>query len=140
MRELNPETIDQFRERFGQLHDAVIHAIHLELFSQTEPDRAIIVLGAQDKNANPAWSWVNLTLIIDEVTNFHLKKSEDYTFSIVFEMITGIFDEKVHINLFPMGEPDRIESFQYDSCGKGCVGIVIGKKCAWQVTPYEGRK
>lgn len=139
--ELLPENLAEFRYKYGSFHDAVIHHVHYDLFSHTEPEIIRVSVGTRYRTSPEkiAWtSWTNLTFEIEPVTRVVLKKDPNYFLGVVSRLGISFFDEKVHINFLHASDLDDLE-FHDEKPEDKISLIAVGKRCFWWLSPYEQR-
>lgn len=138
--ELLPSNLEDFIERFGTFHDAVIHDVKLNLFGKIKPYTIVVTIGTQDLNSDLDNNWINIIFEIEDVSKFTLKKGRRYDFSIIFELNIAFYDNEVFFDFFPFtSKPTGPEDFEDIPDVHDPRFAVAGKKCFWEITPYIER-
>lgn len=140
LEELLPHNLAEFTERFGTFHDAVIHEIRLDLFSKTKPYKIVVTIGTRDWKSETGDEWINLTLEIEAVSRFYLKKEKIYDFAIIYKLNIGFFDNEIYLDFFPFNlEPTEPDDFEDIPNIEGSLFVVVGRQCFWSTSPYIER-
>lgn len=139
--ELTLETIAAFRDRFGQLHDAVIYNISFDLFPfhDRKPDTMILRLGAVDTLKEDDNKWTYLIFTIEEVVEYSLKKKKDYDSSVLQEVFIGFLEDTIYMDFNPHTLTYQTASEFTESLTSpySVLFMVAAKKCYWEEVIQE---
>lgn len=136
--ELTPETLDEFRERFGTLHDAVIHQVEYEIFVPKPLRKLRVIVGARDWKTPTKDNWINLTFEIEGVSNVIIKSSWNHSIAVIFETHIGFFDGEIFLDFFPASlDPSNPDKYMEISKERHVYLVVVGKKCLLHTSPYK---
>lgn len=140
--ELLPENLADFRRRFGSFHDAVIHEVKVDLFSKTKPYNASVTIGTQDiqQPSKTGYTWVNLTLDIENVSRLAIRRENSYIISIIFRLLIYFYEDKVFLD-FTADKTDVTNSKDIDEgfSQTNAAFAIIGEKCFWYTSLYRER-
>jgi hypothetical protein len=84
--ELTMSSLPQFQERFPKFHESlIISSYYKPFYRPPQFPKAVIIVGTRDvtRDATSLRQWVNLTFEIEDVEEFILKDTLNYTFSII---------------------------------------------------------
>lgn len=139
--ELTAQTYQNFKERFGVLHDAVIHGVSFEMFSnKTMEEFVIISVGTRDYSLRPTDDLVNLYLEIHSVVKYSLIRDRHTMVSMLYRLNVGFFGDDIIFNFDPVYmEPTTAEEFEKSVSSGDSSFVIVGRKCFWYTGPYKGR-
>lgn len=134
--EITLASLQAFRDRFGTFHDDVIHSVHYNIFSKTQPCKIFVILGVRDLSVANSNNWINLNLEITGINNFLLNNPPNYYMGVILRLNIGIFDNKIHFNFFPFYmNADDIASYNpHPTPGPNLV--IVADRCQWSISPY----
>lgn len=137
---LLPENLLEFQSRFGTFHDAVIHDVKLNLFSESDPTSIQITVGAREFNNGKSNQLVNVTFEVDKIKKFQIRQERKHLLSIIFRLNIGFFGNEVYLDFFPSKDnPINAADFEEKKHPASVAFLVIGEECYWHTSPYSER-
>jgi hypothetical protein len=129
MPELLPSTYEDFLTRFGNLYDTLVRQVLYNYAAGERNGQVTVTLSVRDRERPPDNSWCMLTLLIDDVVEFHLLEGKSTNVVLSSGLSIGAFADSVYLDFSPYTEvPRSIADFQRSTF------LVAGRRCVWSVS------
>jgi hypothetical protein len=124
------EHASEFVERFYSFGDALLNHVQIDFPSRSRPQaKAKIILSCQDRFVSTNEGWINLSLCLEEVTEFRF--SELSTFVVIFELHLAWFENVAFLDFGGLtDEPTSVEEFRKSPV------YVAAKIVKWETSEY----
>jgi len=133
--ELDENTLPKFKTKFGIFHDAVVHRVVLDLFKQ---DKIILIIGTHDWSLSndPTKNWVNVSIVLENLTWFVFKQLPRHRLGIIFRLNIDSYDSKIHIDL--LGNTDKPSQHIYEEnlTSHECGFAIVASNGFYTVSEY----
>ena len=124
---------DEFLDRFYSFGDALLRHIEVDYRSRSNPQmKATIVLSCQDQQASRDNGWTNLSLYLEDVTEFQFAEPPQTTFVVISDYVRiGWFEDVAFLDFGGLtDEPKSIGDFRRSPV------YIAAKVVKWEVTSY----
>lgn len=129
---LDISTFEYFLNRFYHCYDCIIRCITMITTDGSNTSKAQVILSVRDEEGTDD-GWVNLSIKIENLTDFIGSNPENYTNEVLSDGIKiGFYDGLIYLDLEPYtDEPEGIEDFKRSNC------LFIGKEIYWETMIYS---
>src|SRR5262245_41367115 len=112
---LLPDNSDEFLDRFYSFGDALLRHVEVDYRLRSNPHRkATIVLSCQDRQSSGNKGWINLSLHLEDVTEFQFAEPPQTTFVVISDYVhIAWFQDVAFLDFGGLtDEPKAIEDFR----------------------------